>query len=197
MIAERSQNCISCRIARFISRVSAPPLVLLATASAVCAGDPAGGCWRTFGTYVLAAVVAPLVVLVALKCAGYVEDFDLTNRSQRAVPLAAATFGSAIASMYLSWKVPGSSLAGFSAVQTMMLGALFLISCFWKISIHAAGMAAFVAVSEPGHLAALATLGTAFGVVGWSRVVLGKHTIGQFIAGGSLSTAAFSCWRIF
>lgn len=196
MSARARGDVLRIRAARFISQVSAPPLVLLVSGAAICRSQSAPACWRALATYATLSIAVPLIVLLALRLKGRVGDFDLTRRTERAVPLLAATASSLAAWLALRIFAPEAELTMFAALQSLMLALLCLITLWWKISIHAAGVAALAAVIDVRQLPSLVAVLTLLSIVGWSRITLGKHTVGQYVAGGSLSGALFTVWRV-
>ena len=174
------------QLARFISRASAPPFVTFLTAAVVVNGDVNLPSWRPLMTYGFLAILGPVMLLIALWAKGYVCDFDLTRRSERAMPLISAATGSLLAWGLLRNSVPNSELIRFVGAQTICLALLTVVSLFWKISIHASAAAVLVTVVIIQYGAASSGILLGLGVIGWARIALGKHTIMQFIAGCGL-----------
>lgn len=183
--------------ARLVSRLSAPPLIIMLAAAIATKCDNSMTCWKGFWTYGVLSVVGPLIVLLFLRAKGLVGDFDLTRRSERAIPMLSATIASGAAWMALRNEFGGSMLEQFAGVQTICLLAITLISLFWKISVHAAAIGSLAAVVSTQSSAATLLVFGVLSLVGWARVCLGKHTFGQICAGGSLSGITFALWKFF
>lgn len=141
---------------------------------------------------VLFNVVVPMVLVLLLKRLGMVKDIGLNNRSERPIPyiIMIICFGGTA----LFFHIKGAPLwmtlfyAGGAVAATVNL----IINIWWKISAHAAAMAGLVALlmiinrdglphqSISGWL--IATV-IATGLLGSARVWLGRHTVGQVMAG--------------
>ncbi|PON11728.1 hypothetical protein C2W62_43300 [Candidatus Entotheonella serta] len=72
------------------------------------------------------------------------------------------------------------------AVMTLV----FLITLYWKISVHSAGIAGVATFFSSALGFPLIALAPVL-LVGWSRVHLGRHTVGQVFAGGMLGGLIF------
>ncbi len=182
------------RIARLVSKVSAPPIIIFAAAAVVAECDPRRKCYGDLCKYGAICIFVPLAVLLILRAKGMVGDFDLTKRSERALPMLAATSSSLLSWILLRTSSPGTALASFAGAQTVCLGALMLISLYWKISVHASALATLTAVLWPQSTALAFAVGVSLAVVCWARVILGKHTLGQVFAGSLLSGTAITVW---
>ena len=137
-------------------------------------------------------VVIPSVLVLMLKRAGIVHDVGLNEQKERLIPYlicivcligtaAFLYFKSAPAWFVLFYL--GGALAGVVEV---------VINRWWKISVHAAGIAGIVALLL--HLVLFDfTMRSAFGwliasiavagLLGSARILLGRHTMLQVLAG--------------
>ncbi|PIT97147.1 hypothetical protein COT77_02980 [Candidatus Berkelbacteria bacterium CG10_big_fil_rev_8_21_14_0_10_41_12] len=119
---------------------------------------------------------------------GWVSDFDISERNQRPLPMTIFIIGVAVASIILYFlKVPLDlfvyALSGFVTLIIMTV-----ITFFWKISLHTATLSSiFTAIVVLGGLKFLPFYLILI-PVGWSRVVLKKHSVNQVIAGVLVSS---------
>jgi len=148
-------------------------------------------------TFLFTVILPALMFLVFYKM-GWISDVNLTVRKERVVPTF-LTLGLFAGLFYILYTNPLVN----QLFTTIFIGAVAgvlvanLITTFWKISIHALGVA-----SLPGSFLAL---GIANGTFTWwiialgfallftvaiSRLILKRHTLGQVIAGGSLGVIA-------
>jgi membrane-associated phospholipid phosphatase len=137
---------------------------------------------------VLFGSIAPMVGIVVFARSEGI-DYDIPERQARARP-----FGIAILSYlagFLALVILGTSIlvSGLMLAYLINTSAMFLITLFWKISVHAAGVT--------GPLSFLVfRLGLLWGLlyllvipVGLIRIRLGQHTTLQVLAGAVISAA--------
>ena len=81
------------------------------------------------------------------------------------------------------------------AVSCLLLG---VVNLWWKVCVHTAGVAALVAMLVQVHVQGLSAFNLLYlivatvmltGMVGTSRMVLGRSTLGQVVAGVALGYA--------
>lgn len=173
------------RAARLLSRAFQP--VQVSTLVLMVAALTSDGSLRLRLQWlaVCAAVATGLPVLFILLGVrqGKAQDLDLRDRLQRPLPLLVALVCSAAAAA-LVWGVEGPRNLFVTLLAGLVPGvALTLITLWWKISFHTAATAGATIVLwwllGPWALAGLVLVA----LVGWSRVVLGRHTPAQVAAG--------------
>lgn len=133
--------------------------------------------------------VLPTVFVLSLARKGRVSDPDLPRREERFVPyLSIVGMYSALYALLYALAAPRALLAiTLCYITVTLVGAV--VSLFWKISLHLAGIA--------GPVTALVLLvhplfAVLFGLLvplGWARVFLKKHTVLQVISGSLMSSA--------
>lgn len=174
--------------ARLVSRAFQPVVVstlLLLLVALMGPGRPA----YQLAWFAISAGVATglpvLFIMMGIKW-GKAEDLDLRDRLQRPLPLlvALACSAGAAAIVWLA-KGPGNLLVALLAGFVPGV-ALTIITLKWKISFHSATLAGATIVLwwllGKWALAGLFIVG----VVGWSRVVLRRHTPAQVLAGAAV-----------
>ena len=149
---------------------------------------------RWLATLVIAIItgLVPLVVIAVLRQTGRVSDNSMSNREQRPLPMAitmlcyvaAGLFlGSARAPLWLRVFFYGAALA--TAIDTV-------ITFRWKISAHTTamggltGLILWLAVAGMADVSAMAILSIGIvlaGTIATSRLILGRHTLAQVMAG--------------
>lgn len=187
----------------WVSRIASPPVVASSLLVRL-AGGPAGApTWPWIAAFALPAVGLPVLVVAALVRAGRVVDFDLSDRRQRHVPFAVAALAAAATTAALARAGAPAALVAFGGAWSVLVAALAAVTWRWKISLHAAAagaaaaMAALAGADAGAPAAAAGPLGAAgwwmlVGVVGWSRVTLGRHTPRQVLAGAAVGAAAIA-----
>lgn len=136
---------------------------------------------------VLFVSVLPTVFVLSLVRCGWVSDPDLPRREERFVPyLGIVGIYGALFALLRALSAPRALLAiTLCYILVTLAGAV--ISLFWKISLHLAGVAgpvtALVLLVHP----AFAVLFGLLVPLGWARVFLKKHTVLQVVAGSLMS----------
>lgn len=141
--------------------------------------------------FLLTAVV-PALVIGLLKWRGYISDIGLNVRRERPIPYIIVCVSYLVCAWvfritgfpgWLSMFMCGAALATFVSL---------VVNTWWKISAHMAGMGGMLGLMlriMAEHQAMGDTLGLTLtivlmiGLVGSSRVWLGRHTVGQVYAG--------------
>ena len=155
-------------------------------------------CILSIGTLVM-----PTLSVIFLKFSRYVSDYDLTNRKERLLPSLFIVFWYGISSFLLISRLTVSwHLSIVLVATTLLIAVLTLISTWYKISIHSAGIwgaAGFMtAVMVRGHNAeVLFPLCLTFliaGAVSSARLYLNLHTPNQVVFGAIVGFAiSFGC----
>lgn len=185
LVTGRFSGKLGGRIAYVISQVGSPPVLSLAGFIVLAAATHA---WILAGLYALLAILTPLAYLVWLVRSGEVTDLDVQLREQRKKPMLFTLLCGALAwaALLLSHApVPMLVLAGALWIQ---MGIVFIITLWWKISVHCAS-AATVTTLTGCIVGTLLPLLIALPLIAWSRVYLRRHTPAQTIAGTLLGCA--------
>ncbi len=139
----------------------------------------------------------PLAYLTLGKRRGWVTDLEMSQRAERPRFILVSLSSDALALLALS-VLGGPHLLRVMALTYLCLGAImFMISSFWKISLHMVGVSGFstALVFVFGAPALIAFL--SLPLVAWARWQRRKHTVAQLIAGalaGALITALVFGW---
>jgi membrane-associated phospholipid phosphatase len=178
------------RLARLVSHVLNPFLVALVVivllAAEAAPGDPARAArWAVFS---LAVTVLPVFAVVYyLVRRRKLEGMFIAPRRQRTRIYALASALGAVGCLVM-WRfgAPELLLASFIAGLAAVVVFMF-INLAWKISLHTAFMTAsatilMIVYGTPGALTLLLVP-----LVGWARLRLGVHTLGQVAAAAVLS----------
>ena len=188
------------RVARFVSGLFHPLLLPLATLMLMFFTDPLlramPGAFGYLATVLAVNTVAPALSLVMLHRRKRISDLDVSRREERAGPFGVVllyyllTFG--VVYDASGGRMPAVYLA-FLLGLVAVLGVAWLITFRFKISMHATAASGVAGTlyavqfvhQEPRPLLVCAALLCA-GLVGWSRVRLGRHRPEEVYAGGIL-----------
>ncbi|MEH1014854.1 phosphoesterase PA-phosphatase [Micromonospora sp. CPCC 206060] len=178
------------RLARLVTEFTAP--AVLATLLLVVIGwhSTPGGTGLAWGLFAaLFASVIPFAYIVGGVRRGRLTDHHVGVREQRRLPLLvglASVLAGLLALTLLGAPGPVRALVTAGAVG-LLVGAV--LGPRWKMSVHVAvatgAAAVLVLVFGPGLLLSLPLPV----LVGWSRVRLGDHTVGQVVVGGIVGGA--------
>jgi membrane-associated phospholipid phosphatase len=187
----KTQPTFAIRIAKIISVIGHPFVLLSLTVLISAASSAPLGRALTIGGVTALLTVLPLVFIIRRKVrAGKWSDHDVSDASERRnfYPIALSVTALSLVVFYLL-GFPRGLLVGMLISLALLLAAMF-INRFSKISLHLI-FAVYFAVSL---CAVDYRIGGAFlllaAAVGWSRVKLGRHTPAQVLSGAALGAAA-------
>ena len=175
-------------LARLISNVISPPLVGIFTAIAfIVYAVPQPQkvlIWLSWGLPLL--IIPPLAYVVWLVRTGELADIHMPDRRSRIKPLTVILGWSIACLLGLHfWGAPSVLILVMLATMGYMM-VMSAVTLFWKISFHSSAITAAASIG-------IAVSGVATGwsivalilipVVGWARVHLRRHTLGQVCAG--------------
>lgn len=137
--------------------------------------------WWTIGSFLL---LGPGFLLSAYTWAREKDiDIDITKREDRLIPLLLSTMGAVVGSFLISSRLHNPNMLLLSYVLAAMLIALTLITSVWKISLHAATLAALVTLLVYLNGPQLAWFYLLLIPIAWARTVLRQHTKAQLVGG--------------
>jgi membrane-associated phospholipid phosphatase len=172
--------------ARFISMVTHPPVISIPTfiiLNYFLAGSNQfivpSLISITFGA--LIPIVTSLILIKKMK-----TDLDITDRTKRTMPLILAICSYLIGFLVLLWFGAPAVVSALMLIYGTNTLIILIINFYWKISIHAMGLAGPTAafIFAFGFVGVI--IGLIIPLVMWSRLKLKKHTPSQVIAGSVL-----------
>jgi hypothetical protein len=144
-------------------------------------------------TYIIAAistVLLPMSVLPLLKFQKIISDYALTDRRERIIPIILSIIFYFMG-FYLTSRLPMTNmiLALYKALMLAIFG-VGMISLYWKISIHMCSMGGLCALVcfincyyQASSFAWIVFAILMAGIMGSSRLLLGRHTPTQVYLG--------------
>jgi membrane-associated phospholipid phosphatase len=179
------------RIARTITNITVPPFLAIPTYILVAGYDssrngPSTNFWLGLFFAVTFGVTMPVIMVLLMRSLNKVTDVHIPLREQRTVPFILGIL-CYIAGTFLLWLLYGSYL--LTAVMfcyTINSTIVLVINFYWKISVHATGVGGPLAALTVIYGWPVAPLFLLIPLVGWARVFLKAHTLGQVVAGSVL-----------
>lgn len=144
-------------------------------------------------------VLIPSLAVIILKRMGFVRDIGLNDRDERLVPYLICITGLVGTALFMSYKGAPEWLVMFYYGGAAAGLVEVVINRWWKISVHSAGIAGLVAMllhlllydySLPSTFAWLLVAVALAGMLGSARIWLGRHTLGQVLAGYAVGFCA-------
>lgn len=185
------------RVSTFLSWVMVPLLMpvyglLLAFGLSILQYVPTGSKIVFVIVTAVLNIILPAIVILLLKRIGIVRDIGLNDQDERFWPYFVAIVCLGVTAWFVSAKGAPMWLTMFYAGGAAAGIVELVVNRWWKISVHAAGVAGIVAllvrIMRQGYsgLEVLVWLCVAIGVAGFvgaARIWLGRHTVGQVMAG--------------
>ena len=134
-------------------------------------------------TFIFFVGLLPMVFIYINVKRGNINDFSLTERTQRGGTLLTSTMGSLLLVLVYKFISVPSSLFCLAIILTIISLVFYLITNYWKISLHAGSFTGMVVLASivisPYSLFFLLLIP----VIAWARVRLHRHTIAQTLVG--------------
>lgn len=137
-------------------------------------------------------VVIPAIIIAFLKKVGIVHDVGLNEQKERLIPYLVCILCLVATALLFSHRGAPAWLVMFYFGGAAAGVVEAVINRWWKISVHAAGIAGLVALlirmlhndfCMPQTLTWLLIAVAAAGLLGSARIWLGRHTLAQVLAG--------------
>ena len=137
-------------------------------------------------------VLLPAVAILLLKKAGLVHDVGLNERKERSLPYLMCIICLVATGIFMQTKGAPHWLAMFYYAGAATGLVELVINQWWKISVHCAGAAGIVALllhiqyddfCLPATYTWIIVSIALAGLLGAARIWLGRHTLGQVLAG--------------
>jgi membrane-associated phospholipid phosphatase len=182
----QNNNLSELETAKFISMVAHPPVISIPTfiiLNYFLAG-PDQFVVPTLISIIFGALIPISTSLILIKKMH--TDLEITDRTKRTVPLIFAICSYLLGFLVLLWFGAPAIVSVLMLIYGTNTLIILIINFYWKISIHAMGIAgptaAFIFTFGPVGI----IIGLIIPLVMWSRLKLKKHTLSQVIAGSVL-----------
>ena len=194
-----SSSSTRIRIARYLSNILSPVTVSLPFVFLVAFYHAQSILMALLYTCLILVFLTfgPMVYVLVGVRKGKLTDADVSVRSQRFGPFLFGIISALIGLAVLFFTHSPKNLQTLLLITVISGIVMFIITLWWKISIHASSLAAAATLLTAlyGRLMLIAFV--LLIVVCWSRVILRRHTLGQVIAGSLVSIALTSLILFF
>ena len=185
-LAERLPRRV--RVARLVGEVLSPPPIIVALAFAVAwASSPTPGMAVLWGAIAAAfASVLPFTIILRGVRRGRLSDKNIGRREERIkfAVVALTSIGIGLG-LLIALDAP-TEMVGLLVALVVGIVWGWLITLWWKISVHAAIAAGAATVLVLVFGPALLAVWPLVALIAWSRVQVGDHTPAQVLAGVAL-----------
>lgn len=187
------------QFARFISTVLSPIVVSIPALFMVSLYHQESSSALIFaGLALLFLSIGPMLYIVVGVSLGKFSDIDVSIRSQRTGPFVVSLISALIGFFILQANHAPKNLETIM-LGTVLLGLLLMVTTFWwKISIHMSSISSTLTMLSVLYGQIVWPAFLLLVLVGWSRVVLKRHTLAQVMGGALVSmaaTLALLAWR--
>ena len=129
----------------------------------------------------------PIIIYIYEKRVGKIKDWMITNRIERRDVHLAWIFGSALLSI-IYWQLDVPRLLIAFTLSLFALSVVITLATFlWKISVHIVGVTMLVLTLLLVYSSTYLFGVLIIGVVAWSRIYIGHHTLSQVTAASVLT----------
>jgi hypothetical protein len=176
------------RVARLVGELLSPPLLIVVLALIVAAESSPTPAMAVLwgGIAAFSASVLPYAIILRGVRRGRLSDRNIGLRQER-VRFGAVAMTSILVGLALlaGLDAPAEMVALLASIA-VGVACGWLITLWWKISVHAAIAAGAATVLVVVFGTALLAVWPLVGLVAWSRVEVGEHTTAQVVAGVAL-----------
>lgn len=183
--------------ARFLSSVLSPLFMpaygvfLTLWVSFLCSLAP-GVRWTVVMVVLGITGILPVVAIAVLHNLKVIDDKRLINRVERRIPYLVGIVCCIAAAFYLNHVHSPLWFVMFQGGAALAVVLLAVINLWWKVSAHLAGIGGVLALLYQIHVQGLEAFNLFWvicvaillaGMLGTSRIILGRHTFAQVLAG--------------
>lgn len=150
----------------------------------------AGVGWSLAALLMLTGV--PLTYLAIGRKRGWVSDWELTQRAERPRFILVSLGSDVLALAVLGWGGAPTTVWALALVYASLGITMFIISNFWKISLHMVTVSGFSVLLSTVFGAGITWVWLSLPLVAWARLHRKKHNGAQLVMGallGALITA--------
>jgi hypothetical protein len=163
------------------------PLLAVVTFVYIYLTDPAGPSPTILAMAIFFSGVLPILIIFVQRRSGIVTEMMVNEREERTKPFLGAISSYVLGTLALAYLEAPSSMVYLMACYLVNSVFMMVVTLRYKISIHASGVAGPATFLVHQYGVRLWPLTLVMVVVGWARLQLRMHTVGQ-VAWGVLLT---------
>jgi hypothetical protein len=164
------------------------PLLAVATFVYIHLTDPAGPAPSVLMAAILFSGVLPILIIFIQRRSGIVTEMMVNERDERTKPFLGAISSYVLGTLALTYLDAPAAMVYLMACYLVNSVFMMIVTLRYKISIHASGVAGPATFLVHQYGVRLWPLTLVLVLVGWARLQLRMHTVGQ-VAWGILLTA--------
>lgn len=186
------------QFARFVSTLLSPIVISIPAMFLVALYHQESSSLFFAGIALLFLSIGPMLYILIGVSLGKFSDIDVSIRSQRTGPFLVSIISTLIGFFILQMNNAPKNLETIM-LGTVLIGLMLMITTFfWKISMHASSLSGALTMLAALYGQIIWPAFLLLVLVGWSRVVLKRHTLMQVTVGALASmavTLAILAWR--
>src|SRR5947209_199166 len=189
MLEERFPKPFRIRFAQQISNILAPVTISLPLVALVAfyhARDLLVAVFYALITLFFLSLGPTIYILIGIR-QGKISDIEVSNRKERAGPFLFGTMSTIVGLFILLFTNGPKNLETLLFITGVSGIIMMLTTLWWKISIHASSLAGAATVLTILYGIVMLPTYLLVVLVGWSRVVLRRHTVAQVVVGSLMS----------
>ena len=182
-------------LAKAVTLLMNAPLLAVATFAYIYLTDPAWPAPSVLVTAVFFSGVLPILIIFIQRRSGIVTEMMVNERDERTKPFLGAISSYVLGTFALVYLKAPVSMVYLMACYLVNSLFMMIITLRYKISIHASGVAGPATFLVHQYGVRLWPLTLVMVVVGWARLELRMHTVGQ-VAWGVLVTVLLTLTQL-
>jgi len=182
-------------LAKAVTLLMNAPLLAVATFVYIYLTDPAGPSPTILATAIFFSGVLPILIIFVQRRSGIVTEMMVNEREERTKPFLGAISSYVLGTVALVYLKAPPSMVYLMACYLVNSVFMMVVTLRYKISIHASGVAGPATFLVHQYGVRLWPLTLVMVVVGWARLHLRVHTVGQ-VAWGVLLTVLLTLTQL-
>jgi hypothetical protein len=182
-------------LAKAVTLLMNAPLLAVATFAYIYLTDPTKTTPRALVTAIIFSGVLPILIIFVQRRSGIVTEMMVNDREERTKPFLGAISSYVLGTLALTYLEAPASMVYLMACYLVNSIFMMIVTLRYKISIHASGVAGPATFLVHQYGVRLWPLTLVMVLVGWARLELRMHTVGQ-VAWGVLVTVLLTLTQL-
>jgi hypothetical protein len=182
-------------LAKAVTLLMNAPLLAVATFAYIYLTDPAKSTPQVLVTAIFFSGVLPILIIFIQRRSGIVTEMMVNERDERTKPFLGAISSYVLGTLALIYLEAPAAMVYLMACYFVNSVFMMMVTLRYKISIHASGVAGPATFLVHQYGVRLWPFTLVLVVVGWARLELRMHTVGQ-VAWGVLLTVLLTLTQL-